>query len=166
MSDFELLAIYHTHSDLYRRFKAEDLSLSWASIYPMLFDEDDLRIAMSQAEMGYHFYEWLAAILIFHSYGLYSLVEQYQFKKHSNKQEKLAKLTNQDVISFMQSHPDIGNVQCPDLLVYSPDYSDWFFCEVKGPNDKLRKTQIDFFNALSSKAKKPIKMIEFKNQNT
>lgn len=166
MSDFELLASYKTHSDLYRHFKAEDLPFSWASIYPMLFDEDDLRIAQAQAEMGYHFFEWLAAILIFHSFGLYSLVEQYQFRIHSKKQEILSKLTTKKVITFMQSHPDFGNVQCPDLLVYSPDYSDWYFCEVKGPNDKMRNNQIDFFKELSNKSKKPIKVVEFKTLNT
>lgn len=163
MSDFELLASYKTHPDHYQKFRTVDIFSQWAKMYPMLFDRDDLRIANNQAKMGYHFYEWLAAVLIYHSFGFYSLVEQYQFKNHHNKMEKLARLTNSELIEFMRSHPDFGNVQCPDLLVYEPDYSDWFFCEVKGPKDRLRESQVEFFEALKSLSSKPIKVVEFQN---
>jgi hypothetical protein len=31
----------------------------------------------------------------------------------------------------------------PDLLLYSKDGTDWFFCEVKGGPDKLRPNQLE-----------------------
>ena len=161
MSEFELLASFKTHPDLHNQFKSEKLYNQWAHNYPMLFDQDDLRIAISQASMGYHYYEWLSAILIYHTIGKYSLIEQYQFKNHQKKHEKMLKLTTLGVIGFMNSHPEFGDVQCPDLLVYDPDYSDWFFCEVKGPNDRLRDSQLEFFTELCKRTSKPIKIIEF-----
>lgn len=161
MSDFELFASYKTHPDHFQQFRNNDLCSHWAELYPMLFDKDDLRIAISQADMGYHYYEWLAAILIYHSHGFHSLVEQYQYKNHPHKQKILTRLTNNEVIDFMNSHQEFGNVQCPDLLVYLPDYSDWFFCEVKGPNDRMREAQIEFFKALSNRSTKSIKVVEF-----
>lgn len=161
MAKFELLASFKTYPDLHEQFRSEELYNQWARNYPMLFDADDLRIAISQAGMGYHYYEWLSAILIFHTLGKYSLIEQYQFKNHLQKHDKLIQLTTNEVIDFMRSHPEYGDVQCPDLLVYEPDYSDWFFCEVKGPDDRLRKTQAEFFTELSKRTNKPIKTVEF-----
>lgn len=135
--------------------------MRWAKTYPMLFDEDDLRIAENQTEMGYHFYEWLAAVLIYHSHGLFSLVEKYQFASHPRKQDKVDKLVEPRIAELIRSHPDYGNAQCPDLLVYNPDHSDWFFCEVKGPADRLRSEQAEFFRALADLSGKPINLVEF-----
>jgi len=46
-------------------------------------------------------------------------------------------------------------------FVYTPNHTDWFFCEVKGPNDKLRNEQMDFFSELENIAGKPIFVIKF-----
>jgi hypothetical protein len=163
MPDFELFASYFTHPGHHELFRSNELVTRWARTYPMLFDEDDLRIAQTQAEGGYHFYEWLAAVLIYHTHGLYSLVEQYQLGRHSSKQEKLAKLTTAEVVEFIRSHPEFGKVQCPDLIVYQPDYSDWFFCEVKGPTDRVRDVQVEFFRALSNLSGKPVRLLKFRD---
>lgn len=48
-----------------------------------------------------------------------------------------------------------GEPQCPDLLVYAPDRSDWFFVEVKGPRDRLRPKQRDYFDELTSVTGRP-----------
>ncbi len=111
--------------------------------------------------MGYHFYEWLAAVLIYHTHGYLSLVEQYQFKSHSRKQSILRQLTSSLTLEFIQYHPEFGKVQCPDLLVYNPNFSEWFFCEVKGPSDSLTSKQIEFFRALANNSGKDIRMVEF-----
>ena len=50
--------------------------------------------------------------------------------------------------------------QAPDLLVYKPDFSDWFFCEVKGGKDRLREEQESRFEILSALSKKPVYMIK------
>ena len=42
-----------------------------------------------------------------------------------------------------------NRAQCPDLLMYDPnDPSKWFFCEVKGPGDRLQRNQFDLFRRL------------------
>lgn len=136
-SAFPVYKNFYTNKKHNNLFKNNVLVLKWAVSYPFLFDEMDLSIAMNQAEFGYHYYEWLAAILIYLSEGLHSLIEQYQFVSHKGKQKVLEQLTSSEVIEFMNKHPEFGEVQCPDLLVYERDYRDWFFVEVKGPEDTL-----------------------------
>ena len=48
------------------------------------------------------------------------------------------------------------------MLVYTPNRSDWFFCEVKGPRDKLRGAQAAFFRELSKRSGKPIRMVNIR----
>ena len=62
----------------------------------------------------------------------------------------------------MEYQQRINKVQAPDLLVYAPDYSDWFFCEVKGGSDHLRQAQKDHFIVLSELSGKPIYLVKFK----
>jgi len=57
---------------------------------------------------------------------------------------------------------DQRKAQCPDLLCFKPDYTDWFFCEVKGPTDKLRDEQREYFSLISSVSKKPIQVIKLR----
>jgi len=161
MAEFETLATFVTHPDHHNLFRSKQLVRLWARTYPMIFDEDDLRIAESQSDMGYHFHEWLAAVLLYHTYGYFSLIEKYEFKAHKHKQRLLRDLLELNVVEFIHDHPEFGNVQCPDLLVYKPDHSDWFFCEVKGPTDRLREVQIQFFHKLMGLSGKDILLVEF-----
>ena len=142
------------------QFRAGTLVKRWADMYPMLFDPDDVRIAENQAGAGYHFFEWLVAVQLYHAQGLLSLVEQYQFANHTTKSAKVEALAPPEVRDFMISHPEFGGHQCPDLLAYRPDMSDWFFCEVKGPSDSLSEGQARFFDALSQLSGKPVRLAE------
>lgn len=164
MDEFPIYKTFVSHPDHHDLFKNKLLVKEWANTYPFLFDEKDLSTALNQAERGYHFFEWLAAILLYHTEGLYSLVEKYQFKKHERKKDILSELTTNDVIEYMRSHPEHGKTQCPDLLVYKPDSSDWFFLEVKSSSDKLSENQMEFFKALAEKSGKSVELIEFKNR--
>jgi hypothetical protein len=56
------------------------------------------------------------------------------------------------------------SAQFSDLLAYSPDYRDRFFCEVKGSGDKLRKEQINYFEKARKCAGKRTCVIEFKEK--
>lgn len=103
--NFETIATFTTHPNHKELFCSKELYLEWAKTYPMLFDKDDLRLAENQAELGYHFCEWLAVVLMYHTRGLYSLVEKYQYKNHKSKQEVLKKLVKREIISFMLKHP-------------------------------------------------------------
>ena len=147
------------------RFKSGELWREWAAEYPTIFDEDDVRLAESQAQLGFHFFEWLAAILLYHSTGFLSLVEQYQFKNHLVKQRILRELLKPEVITYITGSQSSSRPQCPDLLCYAPDYSDWFFYEVKGPEDLLRVEQEVFYDTLAKASGKPIRLIQFREEH-
>lgn len=162
MAIFKNPGIFAVHPHQKERFISGELWREWVAQYRnMLFDEDDYRLAENQAALGYHFYERLAAILIFQSMGYYSLVEEYEFKKHKRKQNILHQLVSADLLALIDNRETYGNVQCPDLLAYAPDFSDWFFCEVKGPKDRLRSRQEDYFRAIVEVTGKSIRLIEF-----
>jgi len=112
--------------------------------------------------MGYHYFEWLAAILIYHTTGMLSLVEKYEFKTHKRKRKVLLKLTSSKIFKYIINRGNEGHIQCPDLLVYTSDYQDWFFCEVKGPTDRIRPEQTEFFRELSEVTGRDIKFVKFK----
>jgi hypothetical protein len=141
-------------------FKSGILLRQWTENYPNIFDVQDVKIALNQPD--YHFYEWLSAVMLWHSIGYLSLVEKYEFKRHKRKQEILMNLISSDLFVLVTDHKkEFGNTQVPDLFVYAPDMSDWFFCEVKGPHDKMSLKQNRFFEALSNTAKKPIYVMKF-----
>jgi len=139
-----------------------ELWQEWFEKYPEIFDEDDLRLAKSQASKGYHFYEWLAAIQIYLSTGYLSLVEKYQFEKHKRKHKIFIDLVSSRYNDLISCQSQYGNVQFPDLFVYAPDFSEWFFCEVKGPTDRIRKEQSEFFYDLSNILSKQIRLVKFR----
>jgi len=140
------------------RFRSGELVRIWARQYPKIFDKDDIRVTRKQ--QNYHFFEWLAAIIIYNSTGYFSLIEKYEFQNHKRKKKILRKLMPNEQITQIY----LRGAQCPDLLVYSPDHRDWFFCEVKGPGDKLRKEQITYFKKLKKFTGKRTYVIEFKEK--
>ncbi|HET9401552.1 MAG TPA: VRR-NUC domain-containing protein [Candidatus Acidoferrales bacterium] len=148
------------------RFVSGELWCQWAKEYPLIFDEQDVQIAKNQAgsKMRYHFHEWLAAVLIFHTYGYLSLIEQYEFKVQARKREVIKCTLPPAVFNFVTDHKQkFQGVQCPDLFVYAPDCSDWFFCEVKGPTDDISKTQELFFDELAEvSGGKAVRIIRFR----
>lgn len=42
------------------------------------------------------------------------------------------------------------------------DFSDWFFCEVKGPRDRLAPEQKHKFEALATVSGKPVRLLWLK----
>lgn len=112
--------------------------------YPQLYDEDDIKLAKGpQGREGTHFCEWYAAKIVHELTGFYVLVEKAEVPSHEHKAAVLKKLMPQGHIDFIYqlNKPYFGSSQCPDLLVYAPDFSDWYFCEVKGPGDSVREIQ-------------------------
>ena len=154
----ELLATIEVDESLRKRFQTGELARGWQAKYPKLFDDDDLRLALSQPIN--HFYEWMAAIHLYENKGYYSLVEKYQYKNHKRKQTIMQKLDFDDLRKVMDYQRLKNREQSPDLLVYKPDFSDWFFCEVKGGLDRLRKVQESHFEIIAALSGKPIYLIE------
>jgi hypothetical protein len=46
--------------------------------------------------------------------------------------------------------------------MYAPDLSDWFFCEVKGPGDRLGVEQETKFKALAVMSVRPVRILRFR----
>ncbi len=143
-------------------WKSGSLAAEWARRFPELFDEEDRRLAGTQGPLGYHFYEWLAAIVLHHATGYLSLVSKYEFAKHRRKQEIIKQLLPADILPILRDRTEHGRAQPPDLLMYAPDFSDWFFCEVKGPGDRLRPEQLTKFEALAKLGGKPVRLLQLK----
>ena len=123
----------------------------WYEKYPF-FDPADFR--NTQRQHDYHFFEWLAAIRIYERSGWFSMVEKYDFGNHPRKLCILKLLTTEKQIHALdrRNRP----CQCPDLLVYKPDLSDFYFCEVKGPKDRTRPKQEEYFVRLAKRSGKPV----------
>ena len=157
---FEELGVYQYHQYQRERFRAGELREEWYMKYPSIFDAHDVKIARNQPD--YHFFEWLGAIILYQTLGFYSLVEQYEFKAHKRKREVLRETLPEDVFNLVTNHKrSFAGTQSPDLFAYSPDYSKWLFCEVKGPGDRMTNIQMKYFEALSEAARKPILVIRF-----
>ena len=121
------------------RFRDGSLRDTWfARYHGCCFDDDDLRIAANQPQN--HFFEWLAAINVYNAMGLHALVEKFESKHtHPRKFEIFEKLMGPDTLKFVLDYgtDDFGGTGCPDLLLYQPDLSDWFFCRDQGTHGSL-----------------------------
>ncbi len=119
------------------RFRSGELVIEWRNRYPMLFDNDDERVVRTEHQRQYNFVEWLAAILLFESMSYLSLVAKYTAKSHPLKHAPLRSSLPPAVCDWVFAN-ESGQ---PDLFVYAVDHKDWFFCEVKGPGDRIRENQ-------------------------
>lgn len=145
------------------RWLSGSLAPEWKQRFPELFDEDDLRLAQGpQGPKGYHFVEWLAAIVLHHTTGYLSLVSKYEFRAHPAKQRIVAQLLAPEIRGALRDRVEHGSAQAPDLLMYAPDLSDWFFCEVKGPGDVLRPQQVRKFDALATMTGRPVRLLRLR----
>jgi len=131
------------------RFRSGELVEEWTRLFPEIFDADDLRIAKNQPD--YHFFEWLGAIVLHATTGYLSLVEKYEFANHDRKNKIIKDIVEPAVLEWIHKQ----GVQCPDLFVYSSDQSDWYFCEVKGNQDRIRPEQEAYFEQLGQVCGKP-----------
>lgn len=155
--DIGTIEVRRSQRDLWR---AGSLMPEWKLRFPELFDEQDVGIAENQPD--YHFWEWLAAIVLYHATGYRALVEKYEYANHPRKREIVAKLLPDEVMRVLRDRSEHGSVQGPDLLMYAADMSDWFFCEVKGPGDRLRSEQMSKFEALAMVSGKAVRLLHLK----
>ena len=156
--ELDLVEVPRTQQEEWKRGV---LAPEWARSFPDLFDEDDLRLATTQGPRGNHFPEWLAAIWLHKKTGYRSLVQKYEFANHARKQEIVSRLLPPEVLRLLRDRTEHGSAQSPDLLMYAPDLSDWFFCEVKGPGDHLRPEQEKKFEKLAQVSGRPVLLLCF-----
>src|SRR6266516_3384946 len=133
------------------------LAAQWASHYPRVFDDDDLRITRLQPKN--HFAEWLAAIHLFQRDGALSLVEKYGFSNHSRKQALLEEWLTATQRASLDAIRSEFRVQPPDLLLFSPDRSRLWFAEVKSPGDRIRDAQRRSHAAIERRLSIPVELI-------
>lgn len=133
------------------------LAAEWARHYPQLFDEDDMRITRLQPKS--HFYEWLAAIYLFHRDGALSLVEKYVFRSHPRKRLVVEGLLTGKLRAALADIRAEFHVQPPDLLVFTPERSRFWFAEVKGPGDRIRAVQRRSHEAIERRLGVPVELV-------
>ena len=135
---------------------------AWAKAYPRLFWPHDVQQALAQPHN--HYFEWLAAVVLFHLHGYLSL-QKYEFPRASKeKAPVLKKLLGKDTCAWLYQRQASRSVQCPDLLAYSCNGSNVFFCEVKGPRDFVRPKQEAFFDELSRRTGLAVRLLVFKGE--
>lgn len=141
------------HPDRRKQFINGHLVKQWRNQYPDLFDEDDVRLTVSQPTA--HFYEWLAAILVYEATGFLNLVEYYISNTHPRKKALFREIVGEEIFRYVDTHQD----GVPDLFLYAPDKKEWFFAEVKGNKDRIRNTQPERFAELLSLTGKEVDII-------
>ncbi len=156
---FKDLGVIPYHRQRWQEFKDGALIDEWSARYPHLFDAEDLRLARSQARLGYQYFTWFSAIFLYEATGYNSLVEKYQFKVHKRKRDVVDQVLQEPARSMVLNRKKNDGPQCPDLLMYKADLSDWFFCEVKSPTDKLQDSQRMFFEELAAASGKPVYLL-------
>lgn len=143
-------------------FRDGTLRNEWFTTYKeTCFDVQDLQIATNQPKN--HFFEWAGAVHWSKTLGWSTLIEKYQYKFHATKLKIFERVVPQNVRDFVDREAPglFGSTQCPDLLVYSPDFHDWFFCETKGAKEPFTEHQVAFFTHLARLGHRRIKIARF-----
>jgi hypothetical protein len=140
-------------------WRAGELAGQWQTTYPRLFDAQDLQLARNRGWRR-HYYEWASALHFYMTRGWYSLVAKYEFSSHDRKRRVAERILKPDVMAILRDREKHGPAQAPDLFVYSPDETDYFFCEVKGPGDSLHVNQRRKFGVLARVTRRPIRILK------
>jgi len=143
------------------------LAPKWADQFPELFKLDSEWARGPQPKgkdggHGYGFWEFLAAIILHHATGYRSLWSRFPVESMEEKVEVVKQLGLLSILTD-RGPKDLGT-QVPDLLMYAEDFNmeHWFFCEVKGPTDRVSTTQCEKFEWLAAETGKPVRLLEFK----
>ena len=148
-----------------RRFEAE-LPLYFDAAFREYYENQGKRHP-PKFKGGYGFFETLGAIVLYHATGYLPITPTHNFQFPSQQEEIIEKLLPADVVAVIMDQTELGATQAPDLLMYAPDLSDWFFCEVKGVRasgmkDTLSEKQGKKFKEIAEKSGKPVRALHFK----
>jgi hypothetical protein len=102
----------------------------------------------------------LGAVLLYESMGYLSLIEKYETPGHVRKFELFKDMVGPKLFDDIRG----DRVGSPDLFVFAPDRSDWFFCEVKGAADVLRDCQLRRFRRLFDITGKRVYVLSLKKR--
>jgi hypothetical protein len=151
-------------AELREKFKNGLLVTQLANDYPELYDQNDIALATGpQGQKGYHFVEWFAALALYKEFGLLSLIGKYECPSHKRKRDVIKRFMSAEDIDYISKPKEpFGSTQCPDLFLYKKDFSDFCFCEVKGPGDTLKPNQAEYFQVIKEKYGKPVYLLSIK----
>lgn len=134
------------------------LAADWLASYPALFEPQDFD--QTQTQPTKHFYEWLSAIHLHHRDGVLSLIEKYGYANHPRKAAVLDRLLGPKA-EIVRSLKSRHGVQPPDVLVYAPDFSRYWFVEAKGPTDSVKDNQHRSYPILQAELDAKIEIVTF-----
>lgn len=155
---FEDLPLLLLSNAEYAAWRSGHVAPSWRAAMPNVFDDDDLRLARTRWSQGRHYFEWAAARHLHTHSGWHVLVAKYEFRNHKRKRAVVERMLSPEVLQVIRGRAP-HRAQAPDLFVYAPDESDFYFCEVKGPADTLRGEQRMKFARLSRLTGKPVRIL-------
>ena len=142
---------------LRERWNSGELPRRWRRAYPGVFDDQDLRVALSQPR--YHFFEWLGA-LHYHEKGYSVLVGKYFLQRNERRLKKLLQVLNEGDPSFRSFRTALSALP-PDLLIYGKRRR-FFFVEVKGPRDRMSDRQRQAFRAIAQRFSTEVRILKFR----
>jgi len=148
--------------ELKQSWRLGPLRDKWAADYPQLFHADDIRQSCTQGFREYHFIEWLGAIILHSLTGYHALVTKYGFANHPRKKRVFERLLEPDQVAFIRRSTARRVTQCSDLLMYEPDFANWFLCEVKAPGDRIRPQQASFFTERARLTGRPVNVVRLR----
>ena len=98
----------------------------------------------------------MGAVLLYEATGYHSHLKWCNEGIEPRKVATLRRLAGADlaeeIVEWSGGHPD--------LLVYSPDESDWFFCEVKGDRDSLKDNQIKAARTIHRRTGRRVRLLQ------
>jgi hypothetical protein len=151
--------LFDNYQFLYARglrvqFKSGELPKLWQMQYPQLFNKKDL--SLTRAGSNYSFFEWMGAILLYHATG-YLSYHKWDCENHPEKHALFCRLV--DPRFKRKTKQDSRG--SPDLFVVAPDHSEYFFCEAKGPGDKIGPRQRTFARYILRRTGRKVTVLNF-----
>ena len=152
-------------------WKARTLGRQWMERYenelPLYFNAERRRMVEEDRTVleGFGFFETLGALVLYHATGYLPLSSTPNFKFTVDEENAVVEgLMDPDLLRLIRDQESFGLTQAPDNLMYAPGLSDWFFCDAKGPTDRLdpRTNAKEKFEAIARASGKPVRLLHFK----
>lgn len=154
-------------------WSARTLGRQWMQRYeaelPLYFNAECRRFVEEGRLVldGRGFFETLGALVLYHATGYLPLNSTWNFEFPVKEENAVVeRLMDSDLLRLIRDHStEVGQTQAPDNLMYAPDFSDWFFCDAKGPTDRLPKNERKKFEAIAEMSGRPVRLLHFRSMD-
>ena len=110
---------------------------------------------------GYGFVESLTIIFLYNATGYIPILGNYGLQTQPHKNAIVKELVSNETWGLV-TYKGGSQPMPPDVFVYAPDKSDFFFCEVKGPSDRLRAPQVKYFQQIQETSGKLVYTVKYR----